>query len=287
LLNLRTISSLYDEPDDQYLDPDEDASDPDSSRPHPPAVSVYPQAFLRDFGHIQSKGIMHLFTQAVHRINLAFHPHPNDDLVLDDPTSDDPSPYPLGGPVLTAISSQGYNELSHRAAPRAGAHDVQQGYITTALSGGFASSRKAKEKASQKRSYCDIKLPHDRFRHKIMLEDCPRTMRMEHVYCVNMQRLPVPKRNGRYVLNQPPLLHVPLTPSSSRFIARTLFKDIVCKLAQAWSSPEVFERLREHLLILKPEVRLPSTPFFLPTSLLPSRYSLTFIFGPPMASAPL
>jgi hypothetical protein len=96
---------------------------------------VYPMAFTKDIGNIQSHGLMTHFNQCFTLINNVMHHHlPNDDedennSIAGDgpgPNGEDHPPH-LGSSVLHGINCQVYNELSYRVQDEAKFHPVQLG----------------------------------------------------------------------------------------------------------------------------------------------------------------
>lgn len=148
-----------------------------------PGLDVYPQAFTNRWGHFQADCLMHHFDEPIKRIN-------NEHLVND-----------LDGQghciLVTPDSCQGYNELSHRTAPRAGGQDVQKGLITAAIMRGAGLTPAEQVKTDQWRASCIGSLPHARMREKISHPDSPRGFRIEHVYNVDMWAIPVAEQDGR------------------------------------------------------------------------------------------
>lgn len=93
--------------------------------------------------------------------------------------------------AVKPICSQLYNHITHRVASRAGKHDSQQGTVTAAISGAFASTQKDKKTASRIREYCETGLPSDRFHDRISSPDaeCPTACRAEFVYSIDVRAL--------------------------------------------------------------------------------------------------
>jgi hypothetical protein len=193
LIDLRSVGNLYIHRDD------------DSDFQEEPAtiVSAYPQAYLRSYGHIQASGVMWPFHKILEEIQAnigkAVHGH-NSDEDSEDSYSDVESDIdsPRMKPVY-GIGSQGYNELSHRVAPRAGAHDIQKGMITAALAGSYALPHDGVGQRSAIRHFddCARMLPIDRFKAKISHADCPRALRMEQIYYVDIFALKKGKATGK------------------------------------------------------------------------------------------
>ncbi len=178
LMNLMDIDRLYNNP---YH---EDGSAKNVS------IRVFPQAFLRTYGHLQATGVLHSFGPAIQEINADVRSLQENDphfLSIDD--SDEP---------LCAVSSQAYNEMTHRVATRAGDHDCQKGSITGAAAGSYANTDATKRKAKTLYDDCESKLPHIKFSKKIKTTiPCPKDLRMENVYSFDMYSLPLPQRSGR------------------------------------------------------------------------------------------
>jgi hypothetical protein len=214
LVDLKSVAALFedlDEPgdleDDWMLD-DEGEVEPKPKRIS--NVSVYPQAFLRDYGHVQAKCGLNVTKPAIKAINRRFQeePIPEDDEEEDDTEAwgrqqEDEDGDSVEGmrsrpqPVVTATSAQMYNDILHRLATHAGALDVQKGKLTAALAGSYASGPKHVKTAETLQRYCDAKFPHDRFKERIRHADLPRSLRIESVYTINMGQLSEDARNGR------------------------------------------------------------------------------------------
>jgi hypothetical protein len=240
LINLATIETAYTVGSDNIelmYGPDDEDGDVRIDQSAKIEVSVFPLVYLRTFGHIQTNGVLPAFNNIIKQINERFKTNPTAD---QDPRK-----------VLTPVASQGYNELSHRAAPCAGAHETQQGWITAALAGAYATTARAQREAKKKYDYCEAALPFDRFIHKIDVPGCPRALRMEQVFNINVKAMPPRKRTGRCAIyaksKQFGLLML-------IFLFRHVYNQIILPLSNAWSRPEVFERLKPHLLALEPEV---------------------------------
>jgi hypothetical protein len=198
LVNLRTIASLFQSDNDTSSDVEMDTEDedirPSKSTTNKVTLSVYPQAYLRDYGHIQAKGSIQLMKPVMDDINKAFQGRREDN----DLSSDGPDIYnPSVAEAVSAISTQMYNESNHKAASHAGALDVQRAKLTAAVSGGSATTPKNKKTAEKLRHYCNTKLPHARFADRVNIPDCPSSLRLESVYVVDMHQMPERDRNGR------------------------------------------------------------------------------------------
>lgn len=189
LMNVKTIDSLFlrkevttrgndsDDSEDELAAVEKACTDPE--------LGIYPQAFTNQWGHFQANCLMHHFDAPIKVINNLY--------ICNDIGQ-------RGNTILiTPDSCQGYNELSHRTAPRAGGQDVQKGLITAAIMRGAGLTAAEKTKTEKWRSSCIGSLPHARMRQKIILPDCPKGFRLEHVYNLDLWAVPEGERTGRYV----------------------------------------------------------------------------------------
>lgn len=202
LLKLRGIEAFFSDghqEDDACMDEDE---------PRETVVSAYPQAFLREYGHVQVSGVTSASRDVVNNINKAVtllrsvrrgnrgnegDGNESDDSV--DSVDDLLSFHPRSG-ALSAISSQVYNEVQHRVRPTAALHEAQQGLVTACLSGAYSTTPKAVNNAKAKLATCSAKRPHQSFRDKLSVQGVPRDLRYEVVYHVNCLQLADNKRRG-------------------------------------------------------------------------------------------
>jgi hypothetical protein len=204
LVNLRTITSIFQSHDDMEIDNDlyegEDNPSALNSNQNKVSLSVYPQAFLRDYGHIQAKGPMQLMQPTIQRINSNFAESFDDD---EDDIFDDYDRSHTSTPLITAISTQMYNEFMHRAATQAGALDVVRGRMSSALAAAPPSSRVTasnRRMADVLKRYCNLSLPHERFAERREVPDCPTSLRVESVYIIDMRCIREDQRSGRFVI---------------------------------------------------------------------------------------
>jgi hypothetical protein len=167
-------------------------------------VDAYPLAFLRTAGNFQASSIPQCFLPTLAGINRSVRRDPNQAPQGSDDSDDDhmsvdqdeDSNQVGGAPVVKPVACQFYNYIAHRTATRAGRHYSQQGTVTAALAGAFASTSKDKKRASELQSYCDRSLPSNRFHQNISIDDCPTSCRAELVYSVDVRALK--HRSGRY-----------------------------------------------------------------------------------------
>ena len=194
LVNLRTVTSLFEsddmDVDDDLYNDDEEIFQRYKHKENKVSLSVYPQAFLHDYGHIQAKGSLQLILPTIQRINS--------DLI---DNHDDSFDEPRNTSMVTAISTQMYNEFMHRAATQAGALDVVRGRISGALSAPPVSRATPRNQrmADTLQRYCELGLPHKRFAQRMQIPDCPTALRVESVYIIDMNCIPEDKRTGRFV----------------------------------------------------------------------------------------
>ena len=193
LLDLKTIEQFYAVEQVNY-DPDDDTET--DGHESAARVSVYPQAFLRNVGHIQADGISPAFRGTMANIDVALTAEYDDD-DNDEQDEADEALINSGAQIVSGISSQVYSDLLHRTRGTAGQHDVQQGKVTASVTGGFATTTKNIAIARSKQLSCRNALPHEKFTQKINLPDCPRSLRYEHVYQVDTSLIPKRRRNGR------------------------------------------------------------------------------------------
>ena len=139
---------------------DEDETPP-PQKPDKVSLSVYPQAYLRDYGHIQAKGTLHIMHPVINRLNASLAEDPQESDAGSDGLNDFAD---SETPGIMAISTQMYNASLHRAATQAGAQDVQQGKLTATLACGDPQTPKNKRTAEALKRYGEVKLPHMRYR---------------------------------------------------------------------------------------------------------------------------
>ena len=162
-------------------------------------INVFPVSFLRDYGHFQANGVLQSFCKTMQGINNVIGRRPPPAGSVDGDEDSEDVEDTVVKRALHAVSSQGYNELSHRVATKASSHEVQQGRIMAALAGAYATTPKAQAIAKKALEACEAKLPFDRFMSKISAADCPRSLRMEQVYYIDLATVCDCKRNGAYV----------------------------------------------------------------------------------------
>lgn len=196
-VNLRTIGAVFQDPlelDMEDMDLDDDDDSPPPPKQDKVSLSVYPQAYLRDYGHIQAKGTLHIMHPVINTLNASLV----NDANHSEAGSDEPDDLSDSqSPAVMAISTQMYNGSLHRAATQAGAQDVQRGKLTATLACGDPQTAKNKRTAESLKHYCEVKLPHMRYRDRINIDSCPCDLRVETVYVADMFQLPVGHRDGK------------------------------------------------------------------------------------------
>lgn len=194
LLNLRSVHDLF---------ASEDNNEENARNSVP--FYVYPVAFTKDIGNVQSHGLMTNFNRRFTLIDNAMRPHlPNDDedennsIAGDGPGPDgEDNPPRLGSSVLHGINCQVYNELSHRVRDEAKFHPVQLGMISTAMAGTTAKKITAQRRWQHRLDQCNVGLPHERFVNKVSGNDQPQALRFENTYTLDVHRLSNDRQNGR------------------------------------------------------------------------------------------
>lgn len=158
------------------------------------SVTVYPQSFFGNLGHVKANASISVFQRIIERVNR--------DIL-------DLGPVDLQHPLnsysilpITSISSQFYNQLSHRLATRSGTQQVQSGYQTAASAAGYSGfNTSALSKGRRLVAHCSAGLPHTR--HFDLLaeiapgEDTPTDLRAENVFLLDMRAVAPENRTGR------------------------------------------------------------------------------------------
>ncbi|KAG1849284.1 hypothetical protein DFJ58DRAFT_729576 [Suillus subalutaceus] len=178
LVNLEIITELFSAMitnDDMALNPDIIMDDDNL---HIPRVNVYPQAFLRKYGHIQCNAVLPHFAPFMSKICKAISQDTIGRDEFDDHTLDDDLDYlnnfqKLMSTVLLASGCQFYNEISHCIRLSAALHNVQKGHITSALLGAYATTRNTQTTHMMVLRECSLLLPHQCYNNKIDVNDVP------------------------------------------------------------------------------------------------------------------
>jgi hypothetical protein len=164
-----------------------------TNAPHRMDFAAYPQAFLKEYGNIQSTSIPTSFKPCLSQINSKIRRPLHGDGDSDD--EDDRLETFSNAPAISAVSFQSYNEISHRFRDEAKFHSVQLGLITAALSGSGSTGHQQRC-WSRKFQHCKERLPHLRFDDKIAGGDQPESLRNEITYTLHLNRVSPNYRNG-------------------------------------------------------------------------------------------
>ncbi|KIK31714.1 hypothetical protein CY34DRAFT_19642 [Suillus luteus UH-Slu-Lm8-n1] len=240
LLNLRSVHDLF---------ASEDNNEGIAQNSIP--FYVYPVAFTKDIGNVQSHGLMTNFNRRLTLIDNVMRPRlpdddadENDSLAGDGPGLDgEDNPPRLGSSVLHGINCQVYNELSHRVRDEAKFHPVQLGMISTAMAGTTAKKITGQRRWQHRLDQCNVGLPHERFVDKVSGNDQPQALRFENTYTLDVHQLSDDRQNGR-----------------------AIYELIITPLLKAWNHPTVLQPIKDAMVVFKPDVSLPL-----------SRASLTYI----------
>ena len=191
-------------------------------------LSLYPQAFLCDYGHVQAKGVIDVLKVAVNDLNSSLRKKDHTDGDSSD-TLDEEAPINVD-PAVVGVSSQMYNAVQHRVSTNAGNLDVQQGRISAALAGSHATTPKNKRSAQHHLWYCKKNLLHSRFKDRIRHNDCPTSLRVENVYGIDLTQMSQRDRTGESIYS------------------------IICCLVDALRQSDVVDRIKPHLIVFRPGV---------------------------------
>ncbi|KIN94304.1 hypothetical protein M404DRAFT_940888 [Pisolithus tinctorius Marx 270] len=110
-------------------------------------------------------------------------------------------------------------------------HSVQVGKITAAMTGSAATSFTGRSRWVSASDFCNRALPHQDFVDKVDGDDQPQTLRFENTYVLDVSRLDVAHRSGRYVYNH-----------------------IVTPLLRAWAHPSVIQPIRDTVVAFRPNI---------------------------------
>lgn len=180
LVDLGEIMSLFSSSGDRR---DRDSS-PDLQ------VTLYPQAYIPQMGHVKANTVVRPFRDILEEVNSNIE-------ALWEGLEDE---LEEGLVAVHAVSSQFYNELSHKLAPRAGNQEVQKGDQTAAMASGYQhSSTACQNRGDRLYRRCRTALPFQRHQTLLdsQLESTPTDLRAENVYIVDMYAIPENYRTGR------------------------------------------------------------------------------------------
>ncbi|TFK71093.1 hypothetical protein BDN72DRAFT_937466 [Pluteus cervinus] len=193
-------------------------------------VTAYPQAFMKGYGHVQARGTLPQFQPILDEIHtglgkpVAHAPESDNDDA--DSTEEGPT---RKRRVVEPIAFQSYTVLMHRTRHSAKLHDVQQGKITSALSGAYANNPQAKRKWKANVDACKNALPHHRFSSRVTLEQVPRAIRNETVLAIYLEEMEDDVVDGVHIFDQ-----------------------IVRTFCRGWGLANILDEFKTHLLVLRP-----------------------------------
>jgi len=184
LMDLRSVKQLFQTPWEDDLDLGLDDDENDDSKDI--TCYTYPQAGLKVAGHFQAAGLMKKFSSFLKDINHDLIEDDNDNSIHSSP------------PIVSGIACQGYNAVMHSTRGNSAQHhDAQLGLITGALAGSWAKGASAERTAQRLSERCSRKLPHTSFAEKIENDLILRDLRLENVFCIDVQALQAEYQNGR------------------------------------------------------------------------------------------
>jgi hypothetical protein len=181
LIDLTQVRSLFQDPAALVFDMENEEMHEEEERNCD--INVYPQAFLRRYGHFQADDVPLGFKKLLKGMNRNLAADPQS------PNS-----------VIHGVSCQGYNSIQHCLAQRSGGLELVHGYITAAVSG-FSATDQASLKKFQKTLEVLLQaLPYRRIEKKLCLEEkLERSIRLEPIFVVDVQSIKEELQNGGFV----------------------------------------------------------------------------------------
>jgi hypothetical protein len=174
LLNLSTLPSFFN--DHQGIDPQVEQDLPHHPVQSTPNLMLFPQGYLGDKGHYQSKSLPHSFKEHIRAIS---------DIVACDEDARNHLDEPLI-PIM-GIASQGYNTSFHRMRHGRSSHDVQQGFITGFAASQFVTDASHVTKGRQLQAKLSSnRLPFNRFEAKLAIDEHDVDLRGENVFLMDL-----------------------------------------------------------------------------------------------------
>lgn len=179
LIDLTRIRALFREPPTYVYD--FDTGDLEEELDHPCTINIYPQGYLRRYGHFQVDDVPLGFAEEIKCINndLAHTPHQN-------------------RPLIRGVSCQGYNYVQHCLMHRAGGLELVHGLMTGAMTGATAKDAKSETKFKNAFQSVAQARPHERIKAKLSDDGkIERSIRLEPIFIVDIQALKPEFQNGR------------------------------------------------------------------------------------------
>ncbi|CCM06664.1 uncharacterized protein FIBRA_08949 [Fibroporia radiculosa] len=241
-------------------------------------VQVYPQALLMRYGNLQADSMSPLYDPFISDMERSIRAHippprgdesSSDDDDFYDPDysdrMDDPRRRHGGtGPIIIPQASQIYNEISHRSRPTAGQQDTCTGELSQAATGAWAKSVADKLSQSRLLERQRYDLPHQRFADKIQHDDCPRALRVENVFTIDLDNMPQDVRNGRFIYNKivNPMVLATIHPDVAEPILRTtlVFRPKVFPSVYTWTSYPITAALQRQWEYIAPDLEKSQRP---------------------------
>jgi len=229
-------------------------SDFEDDAPAAPKIWMYPQAFTKSHGHIQSDSVPTAFGRLVDSLNNRVAR-----LITEYAGSDSDSEYAphSEGPDTTVrataifcLGMQIYNNIMHKARPRAADHDAQLGQVTNACSGSHATGVSQKRTAKRMLQICDKTLPHQHFRQRTDGDSVSTDLRLEVVTTIDISKLKPEYQNGRCVN------HSYFSFAATNISDSGIYNYIIMELAKTWRRAEIVEPLKKVVTILRPHVSI-------------------------------
>ena len=231
-------------------------TDFEDDAPAAPQIWMYPQAFTKTHGHIQSDSVPTAFGGLVDSLNNRVAR-----LITECADSDSDSEYgpnsdtAVPATALFCLGTQIYNNIMHKARPRAADHDAQLGQVTNACSGSHAIGVSQKRTAKSMLQICDRSLPHQHFRQRTDGDNVSTDLRLEVVTTIDISKLKPEYQEGRCA----DYFHYSF--SVTNISDSRIYKYIIMELAKTWRRAEIVERLKEVVTILRPQVSIRSHKF--------------------------
>jgi hypothetical protein len=181
LADLTRVRSLFrPEVDMDIMDMDVDEIGENLEQDHL-TLNVYPQAFLRQFGHFQANDVPRGFNPILRTINRRLA-----------------SRVDIDSPIVSGVACQGYNHIQHSLTELAGGLEVVHGRVTAALAGVKAGAVHAKRAHTKIFNSNKSHRPYDRVKEKLSKSrGLSRAFRLEPVFTVNVEAIRITEQTGR------------------------------------------------------------------------------------------
>jgi hypothetical protein len=178
LLDLTTVRSLFQTSTQIAHELEENPVDEDSKEEA--TIHVFPQAFTKNYGHMQANDVPQGFKSLINMLNRTLALNSDDDR-----------------PAIWPIALQGYNNVQHNLTDRAGALEVVRGRVTAALAGTRVKGARTKRIFNRIVDSVETRFPHEHVKGKLSKSDVSRAFRFEIVVTINLDAMPLEQRTGR------------------------------------------------------------------------------------------